>query len=79
MLFKESRNEYLGLDYCGLNPYSNGICSLSHFVSAYDAWWTACLNPYSNGICSLSDVHTVSISRSALSLNPYSNGICSLR
>ena len=36
-----------------LNPYSNGICSLSKDdVAVYNVPYMG-LNPYSNGICSL--------------------------
>jgi len=34
-----------------LNPYSNGICSLSPAVAVHCE--NGRLNPYSNGICSL--------------------------
>ena len=39
--------------FSGLNPYSNGICSMSYIaVSLVEN--EERLNPYSNGICSMS-------------------------
>ena len=44
-----------GESFGGLNPYSNGICSLSDpiIMDIYPNLDDG-LNPYSNGICSLS-------------------------
>ena len=60
----------------GLNPYSNGICSLTAYDKAIEEGKT-CLNPYSNGICSLTSRLSGRVS-GVKCLNPYSNGICSL-
>ena len=37
----------------GLNPYSNGICSVSKTDDGQLTNSHLCLNPYSNGICSV--------------------------
>ena len=37
----------------GLNPYSNGIYSMSNQESSINQKRKASLNPYSNGICSM--------------------------
>ena len=51
MLFKK-QYATISLVEISLNPYSNGICSLS--LVAGDVRHTGgSLNPYSNGICSL--------------------------
>ncbi len=38
----------------GLNPYSNGICSMSEDAATDLVNAKKGLNPYSNGICSMS-------------------------
>ena len=40
----------------GLNPYSNGICSLRVCSTSAPAE-TVGLNPYSNGICSMRTIN----------------------
>ena len=52
MLFKDGLNSNRDR-IKGLNPYSNGICSLSR-IWDFVRTWVERLNPYSNGICSLS-------------------------
>ena len=39
----------------GLNPYSNGICSVSKGRINIELEESLSLNPYSNGICSVSE------------------------
>ena len=60
-----------------LNPYSNGLPSLTRSTGRY-ATLSFSLNPYSNGLPSLT--LTVEAFKSAVgaSLNPYSNGLPSL-
>ena len=41
-------------EYRGLNPYSNGICSMRMLLSV-NHFAVLRLNPYSNGICSMRD------------------------
>ena len=61
-----------------LNPYSNGICSVSRGLSVLKVRSSPSLNPYSNGICSVR-LYTHTIGRIGKDcLNPYSNGICSV-
>ena len=61
----------------GLNPCSNGICSLTQQMKIKQLTM-ASLNPCSNGICSLTRKFTELHSSKYTSLNPCSNGICSL-
>ena len=54
MLFEKSRKLSERIKAWCLNPYSNGICSLSSNMCWHPEYRTGSLNPYSNGICSLS-------------------------
>ena len=61
----------------GLNPCSNGICSLTGWSMQQKAATRAGLNPCSNGICSLT-LPLTAVVTTRPGLNPCSNGICSL-
>ncbi len=53
MLFELIKKRAILRKKISLNPYSNGICSLSPLQALLAALGGAGLNPYSNGICSL--------------------------
>ena len=54
MLFEVAKIRSYGHCAIGLNPYSNGICSLRREYVRRAKENVRGLNPYSNGICSLS-------------------------
>ncbi len=60
-----------------LNPYSNGICSMSYLKNIRSPTRLLSLNPYSNGICSMRVANKLN-DAVGKGLNPYSNGICSM-
>ena len=62
-----------------LNPYSNGICSMSNCNLVFNEQIDGRLNPYSNGICSMRAAKAKDSRNVNFRLNPYSNGICSMR
>ena len=68
---------YTPLWSSGLNPCSNGICSLTMHIKTVQPQSQVCLNPCSNGICSLIEkARNLYVKEKCL--NPCSNGICSL-
>ena len=53
MLYEQFSKDITDENNDSLNPYSNGICSMSHYILNNMKKITNCLNPYSNGICSM--------------------------
>ena len=53
------------LSITSLNPYSNGICSMSRSLKSIGTKLLR-LNPYSNGICSMRDVQVLFINASLI-------------
>ena len=68
--------DVVNANFYGLNPCSNGICSLT-FLKCIFYYVCLCLNPCSNGICSLTKESDADLNNN-ICLNPCSNGICSL-
>jgi len=58
-----------------LNPYYNGICSRSKYITVMK-YKLESLNPYYNGICSRRTRQSSTCLQN-MGLNPYYNGICS--
>ena len=58
MLYESTVESTVKPERTGLNPYSNGICSMRTVQLELNLNISKSLNPYSNGICSMRKMQT---------------------